>query len=139
VRLIVTSITGEAVTVATAAGLVEPPFADVALIVTVPPVGTVDGAAYVVTAPLAVLAGLKLPQLPAGLQLHKTPALFTSLATTAVSACVPDVAMSNADGDTETVIGRIVIVGVLATFVESPTEVAVSVTVQPWGTVVGAA
>ena len=44
VRVIVTLITGEEVTVATAAALVEPSFADVAVIRTVPPVGTVDGA-----------------------------------------------------------------------------------------------
>jgi hypothetical protein len=43
-RVIVTLITWEPVTVATAAGLVAPLFAEIAVILTVPPVGTVDGA-----------------------------------------------------------------------------------------------
>jgi hypothetical protein len=41
---IVTEITGEVVTVAAVEALVEPSFADVAVILTVPPAGTKDGA-----------------------------------------------------------------------------------------------
>jgi len=134
--VMLTVITEEAVTVAAAEALVKPSFADMAVTVIFPPVGTVDGAVYVVATPLAVFAGLKVPQ-PMKPQLHVTPALFTSLVTWAVRLAVPDVAISNVDGDTETVIGRMVIVA-LADFVESPTQAAASVTVPPWGTALGA-
>jgi hypothetical protein len=135
--VILTVITGEAVTVATAVASVVPSFADVAVMATVPPVGTVAGAVYVVAAPLAVFVELKVPQLVEP-QLQVTPALFTSLATVAVRLAVPDVAMSNADGDTDTAIGRIAIIGELANLVESATEVAVMVTVPHGGATLGA-
>jgi hypothetical protein len=111
-------------------------FAEVAVIVTVPPEGTVDGAVYVVAPPLAVFVGLKLPQ-PAEPQLHVTPAPSTSFVTTALRVSVPDVVTLNVEGDTDTVMGRIVIVA-LADLVESATEVAVIVTVPHEGTVTGA-
>jgi hypothetical protein len=90
--------------------------------------------------PLAVFVGLKVPHAPAAVlpqvAVQPTPALFTSLATTAVRLSVPDVLMLKAEGDTETVMGRIVIVA-LADFVESPTDVAVIV-IPPAGDVAGA-
>jgi hypothetical protein len=46
----------------------------------------------VVAVPLEVVAGLKLPQLPAGLQFHETPPFFTSFVTVAVKLAVPDAA-----------------------------------------------
>lgn len=49
------------------------------------------GAVKVVEAPLAVCAGLKLPQEFAGAQLQSTPALVLSLATVAVSVAVAPV------------------------------------------------
>ena len=55
-------------------------FTDVAVIVTLP---AVAGAVYTVAAPLAVCVGLKLPQAPAGAQLHVTPLLLESCVTVA--------------------------------------------------------
>jgi hypothetical protein len=63
---------------------------EVAVTVTEPPLGTADGAVYVVAVPVVVLAGLKLPQAPALPQVtdHATCGLAElSLLTTAVSAC----------------------------------------------------
>jgi len=131
-----TVITLEALIVATAVEWVTPSFAEVAVIVTVPPEGTVVEAVYVVATPLAVFVGLKLPQ-PAEPQLHVTPAPSTSFVTTALRVSVPDVVTLNVEGDTDTVMGRIVIVA-LADLVESATEVAVIVTVPHEGTVTGA-
>ena len=54
---------------------------EVAVMVTLPPDGAVIGAVYVVAAPLAVDVGLKLPQVPAGVQLHVTPLAAESLDT----------------------------------------------------------
>ena len=53
------------------------------MIVTFPPLGEVDGAVYVVVAPLAVCAGLNVPQDPAGAQLQSTPPLALSFDTVA--------------------------------------------------------
>jgi formylmethanofuran:tetrahydromethanopterin formyltransferase len=133
-----TVITLEALIVATAVALVVLSFAEVAVIVTVPPEGTVDGAVYVVAPPLAVFVGLKLPQPGDEPQLHVTPTLSTSFVTCALRVSVPDVVTLNVEGDTVTIIGRIVIAGVLADLVESATEVAVIVTVPHEGTVTGA-
>jgi hypothetical protein len=60
------------------------------------------------------------------------------LVTWAVRLTVPDVAISNADGDTDTAIGRIVIGVLVADFVGSPTDIAVIVTVPPGGDMAGA-
>jgi hypothetical protein len=48
-----------------------------------------DGAVYVVAAPLAVCAGLKVPQAPAGEQLQSTPAFAESFVTVAAMETVP--------------------------------------------------
>ncbi|HEX4643628.1 MAG TPA: hypothetical protein VH161_09170 [Candidatus Acidoferrales bacterium] len=56
---------------------------EVAVIVTLPPLGAVDGAVYMVAAPLAVCAGLKVPHDPAGAQLQSTPPLALSFDTVA--------------------------------------------------------
>jgi hypothetical protein len=59
---------------------------DVAVIVTVPPAGTAEGAEKVVLTPLAVCVGLTPPQLAAPqLTVQSTPAFATSLATKAVN------------------------------------------------------
>jgi hypothetical protein len=123
-----TMITLEALIVATAVEWVTPSFAEVAVIVTVPSEGTVDEAVYVVAPPLAVFVGLKLPQPGDDPQLHVTPAPSTSFVTCALRVSVPDVVTLNVEGDTVTIMGRIVIVA-LADLVESATEVAVMVTV----------
>ena len=59
---------------------------DVAVMVTV---SGAAGAVYVVLAPLAVCAGLKVPQDAAGEQLQSTPAFAESLETVAESVAVP--------------------------------------------------
>jgi hypothetical protein len=46
---------------------------DIAVMVTLPPAGTADGAVKTVAAPLVVDAGLKVPQAAAGVQLQVTP------------------------------------------------------------------
>jgi hypothetical protein len=56
---------------------------DVAVIVTFPPLGEVEGAVYMVAAPLAVCARLNDPQDPAGAQLQSTPPLALSFDTVA--------------------------------------------------------
>jgi hypothetical protein len=58
---------------------------EVAVMVTVPPVGGVLGAVYPVAAPLAVCAGEKVPQAPAlpHVTVQSTPALAESLLTAA--------------------------------------------------------
>ena len=89
-----------------------------------------------VATPLDVFAAENVPQ-PLGAQLHVTPALWTSFVTVAVRLALLDVAIANVAGDTETMIGRIVIV-TLADFVGSPDEVAVSITVPLLGTEFGA-
>ena len=60
----------------------------VAVIVTFPPPGAVDGAVYVVTAPLAVCEELKDPQDPAGAQLQSTPPAAESFVTVAAIIAV---------------------------------------------------
>lgn len=54
---------------------------DVAVSVTVPPVGTALGAVYTVLLPLGVEVGLKVPHALAGVQLQFTPALALSFVT----------------------------------------------------------
>ena len=61
---------------------------EAAVIVTLPPVGAEAGAVKVVAAPLAVCAGLKVPQVPAGAQLQSTPALAVSFETVAAIVAV---------------------------------------------------
>jgi hypothetical protein len=78
------------VIVTDAVSLVVPSLAEVAEIVTAPPVGAVAGAVYFVAMLLLVATGLKLPQLPTGLQLQVTPFNWVSLATIAVKLAVPD-------------------------------------------------
>jgi hypothetical protein len=58
----------------------------VAVITTAP---AVPGAVYVVLAPLAVCAGLKLPHVPVGVHVQSTPAIAESLVTVALIAAVP--------------------------------------------------
>jgi hypothetical protein len=64
---------------------------EVAVTVTLPPVGTVGGAWYVVGTLLAMGFGVKVPQAPAGTQLNFAPPFSESLVTTAVMPAVAPV------------------------------------------------
>ena len=75
---------------------------EVAMMVTLPPVGTVAGAVYVVILPLDVEAGLKAPQAVAGVQLQLTPRAAESFWTVAATLAVPPVP-SDAGGMVESV------------------------------------
>jgi hypothetical protein len=94
----------------------------------------------VTATPLAVVAELNEPQVPAGAQLQVTPPFAESLATVAVMGVVP---LTNSEVGvvlSVTVIagaGVIVIAGVLALMLVLLTEVAVITTVLA-GTVAGA-
>ena len=114
---------------------------DVAVTVTLFDVGTVAGAVYATAAPLALVAGLKLPhcELPQVTD-QFTPPLLLSLVTTAVKLPFdPATIDDGACGLNVTVIGGGVIVIVADTvFVLSESDVAVTVTVLDAGTVAGA-
>ncbi len=90
-----------------------------------------------IAVPLGVDAGLKVPQLPEGLQLHVTPEFLTSFVTVAVKFALPDTATVCVAGDTLTAIGRIETFA-LAESAVLVTEVAVIVTVPPVGLFSGA-
>src|SRR5271165_6918046 len=114
--------------------------ADVAVIVTLPPVGGVEGAVYKVAAPLAVATGLNEPQDPMGVQLQFTGVVAGSLTVVATIDAV--VAITSAPGGE---VVRVIAItgGVIDTvwlfdFVVSVTDVAVIVTLPPVGTVAGA-
>ena len=120
---------------------------DFAVIVAVPPVGTEMGAIYVVTAPLAVCAGLTVPQLVAQqLTLQSTPALAESLPTRAETAAlwaVPEVCTYSTEGATLTVTGTgadgfTICTVALADLLVSVSDVTVIVTVPPGGIADGA-
>lgn len=91
--------------------------------------------------PLWVWVGLNDPQDPVGVQVQFTPALRGSLATFAVSG---DVALICKDeggaGLKVTVMGATLIMAIVADAEaeESATEVAITVTLPPLGTVAGA-
>jgi len=85
--LSVTVIAGVvAVIVTVAVAVVELFEVAAATMVTLP---AADGAVYVVAAPLAVCAGLKVPQAPAGAQLQSTPPFAESFVTVAAMETVP--------------------------------------------------
>ena len=86
----------------TALALLDESVTEVAMIVTLPPVGTVAGAVYVVMLPLGVEAGLKAPQAAAGVQLQITPLAAESFCTVAATLAVPPVP-STAGGMVESV------------------------------------
>jgi hypothetical protein len=65
---------------------------EVAVIVTIPPVGIAGGAVYTVAAPLAVVVGLNDPHEPLGAQLHVTPPFAGSFDTVAVMLAVAEIA-----------------------------------------------
>lgn len=113
--------------------------ADVAMIFTLPPVGGVEGAVYIVSVPLAVANGLNDPQDPMGVQLQFTGVVAGSL--TVVAAIGAVVAIISAPGGG--VVRLIAISGGmidtvwLFDFVVSVTDVAVIATLPPGGTVAG--
>ena len=74
-----------------ALALLEESLTEVAMTVTLPPVGTVAGAVYVVMLPLGVTVGLKAPQAAAGVQLQVTPPAAESFCTVAATLAVPPV------------------------------------------------
>jgi hypothetical protein len=89
------------------------------------------GAVYVVAAPLAVCAGLKLPQVPAGVQVQSTPALVLSFATVAVREVVPfvdKVAGGAAESVSVTAAGAFTAMIALAMILLEAVEVALTVT-----------
>jgi hypothetical protein len=83
--------------------------AEVAVTVTVLPVGAVDGAVYVVATALAVCIGLNDPQLlDPQATLHLTPALAASLLTTARNCVlVPAASVVTGDGANPIEMGRL--------------------------------
>ena len=119
---------------------------DFAVMVTVPPGGTTEGAAYVAALPLAVWAVIVPHDCAPHCTDQSTPAVWGSLATIAViwTVCaVPAVCAYTLDGATLTVTGGgedgVVIVRVtLADLLVSVTDVATIVTVLPAGTTEGA-
>ena len=114
--------------------------ADVAVIVTAPPVGAVEGAVYTVAAPLAVAGTLKEPQNPVGEQLQFTGVVAGSLTVIATIAAV--VAINSAPGggvvSVTEITGGVIDTAWLFAFVLSVTDVAVMVTLPPVGIVAGA-
>jgi hypothetical protein len=115
--------------------------ADVAVIVTLPPVGGVEGAVYTVAAPLAVATGLNEPQDPMGVvQLQFTGVVAGSL--TVVATIDTVVAISSAPGGgvvrVIAITGGVIDTVWLLNFVLSVTDVAVIVTLPPAGIVAGA-
>jgi hypothetical protein len=66
-----------------------PSATEIAVIVTLPPDGTVVGAVYVVVPPLVVDGGLNDPHASEGAQLQFTPLALLSLATDAARFAVP--------------------------------------------------
>lgn len=116
--------------------------AAVAVIVTVPPVGTLGGALKVTTAPLAVVVGIRLPQLPRALVQCRdqfTPALELSLVTVAIRFTVSPVSAAptvNALGVTEIAMtgGAAMLTMALTDTVGALIEVAVIVTAPSGGT-----
>lgn len=74
-----------------ALALLDGSVTEVAMIVTLPPVGTVAGAVYVVMLPLGVEVGLKAPQAAAGVQVQFTPPAAESFWTVAATLAVPPV------------------------------------------------
>jgi hypothetical protein len=86
----------------TAVALLDESVTEVAMMVTLPPVGTVAGAVYVVMPPLGVEVGLKAPQAAAGVQLQFTPPAAESFCTVAATLAVPPVP-STAGGIVESV------------------------------------
>jgi hypothetical protein len=113
---------------------------EVAVTVTVFPVGTVEGAIKIVTAPLAVDAALNDPHAePPHVAVHFTPAFALSFATLAVILVVA-FAASEVGGCAASVTATAGVIVIVAEvdFVLSVTEVAVTVTVFALGTAEGA-
>ncbi len=116
---------------------------DVAVIVTVADAGTAAGAVYVVAAPLAVVAVLKLPhcELPHVTD-QLTPAFFVSLLTTAATlVAAPAVSEGAGLVPNATTIdggGALIVIVADTLFVLSETDVAVMVSVPDAGAAAGA-
>jgi hypothetical protein len=115
---------------------------EVAVIVTVLPVGIAAGAEKSVATPLAVPAALNAPQALALPQVtvQATPAFAGSLATKAVIPIPLDTCRDPGRGPKLTAIGAAaaIVMVAWADCVVSVTEVAVTVTVPPVGIAVGA-
>ena len=89
----------------TALALLDESATEVATIVTLPPVGTVAGAVYVVMLSLGVEVGLKAPHAARGVQVQFTPRAAESFWTEAATLAVPPVG-SHAGGMVESVTER---------------------------------
>ena len=117
--------------------------ADVAVIVTLPPVGTVAGAVYTVAAPLAVDVGLKDPQAPAGVlgvQLHTTGNAAESFVVVAAIDAVVPICIAPGGGVVSVIVitGPVIVTVALLVLVLSLTDAAVIVTLPPDGIAAGA-
>ncbi len=115
--------------------------AEVAVIVTVPPIGTASGAVYVVCVTLAVCAGLNDPHaIEAHVTVQFTPPALGSLLTSTPTCAVPFTASEDGGpGAKPTLIGTPVIVSVTLELIDGFTvAAAVIVTVPFAGTAAGA-
>jgi hypothetical protein len=111
---------------------------EVAVIVTLLPIGIVAGAVYKVAAPLAVDATLNVPQAAAGVQLQFTEGLAGSF--TVVAAIDTAVLIGNELGAGVVIVidGAGMVTEPFAVFVLSVIDAAVIVTLPPVGTADGA-
>lgn len=114
--------------------------ADVAVIVTLPPVGTVAGAVYTVAAPLAVGVTLNEPQEPLGVQLHTTGNAAESFVVVAAIDAVDPVCIAPGGGVVSVIVitGPVIVTVALLVLVLSLTDAAVIVTLPPDGIAAGA-
>ena len=85
-----------------ALALLDGSLTEVAMMVTLPPVGTAAGSVYVVMLPLGVEVGLKAPHAAAGVQLQFTPRAAESFWIVAATLVVPPLP-SHAGGMVESV------------------------------------
>lgn len=112
---------------------------EVAVKVTVAPVGTAAGAVKSVAMPLRELGALKDPQgAPPQVAVQVTPALAESLVTKAVKAAPVEICSDVGAGLSVTAIIGIIVIVADADFVVSVTDVAVTVTELPVGSMAGA-
>jgi hypothetical protein len=130
------------VTVMPAAACLVESDTDVATNTTSAGLGTVAGAVYVTATPDALEAGATVPQVapvqPVPDSAHVAPCFAGSFPTVAVNVVVAFVITFTAVCDRVTVIGTNTVIAALAVFVESVTDVAVTVTNAGLGTFGGA-
>jgi hypothetical protein len=87
------------------------------------------GAVYEVAVPLAVCAGLNVPQVPAGVQVQSTPAFVLSFVTVAVSEVVPLVVKVAGGGASDSATAGAPVMEMVAVAMALPEAVEVAVMV----------